>query len=502
MVLTVALATAPFAEFPAWAGGDCAVDIPASCEADATPTMAGVMGGLGGSSGRGLNGGAVGQGQATGAGAAGMSQQAAKCASKQSQCNLKNCNNDKSKVAECKKAVADKAAQFNAQSAAFGQNADGSEKTASSSGAGGAGAAALLGALAGAAMGMMMAKQQQQPPPPLPPPVATGALQLNGSLNCQMADSFQYADCDTYLTQACAGYGSQTVASMPAAIPITGTVISTPGGMAAGPDCASFSARFCSPNVTPAQGVGNPLSNGAVTQVNLAGSGEGLTSPYCQNAVANNWCTDPSFGSARAVCPSCRQVASGQSPACVANPALCLGQNSPAQLTQVQNNPACAGDPLFTPGSPYATNGTALNGMVATGSMPAVILPQSAGTPIGGGNSKSTGALGSTVASGTSGASSSGGTTGSGANREGTTLSGGGASGGGSGISTSLKVSSASITNSELVAGGGVIVASGSKATSRGPASDIEAKFGPSLFVTSTQIIRQHCLAGKLLNCP
>src|SRR5205814_5146521 len=123
------------------------------------------------------------------------------------------------------------------------------------------------------------------------------------------------------------------------------------------PDCASFNANFCGTSVAPPSPYGMQRSDGAVTQVNMSGTGEGLGTPYCSNVVASAWCSDALYGSTRAVCPSCRQMQTSTSATCAANPALCMAQNSPQQLTQIQGNPACQGDPLFTPGSPYALAG-------------------------------------------------------------------------------------------------------------------------------------------------
>lgn len=228
-----------------------------------------------------------------------------------------------------------------------------------------------LGAgLAGAAAGFLVAKAlapKGNTQSTAANPVATGSLQLNGSLNCTLADSYTYADCDGYLASACASAGSSQV---PGAPPVTGTVIANSSGMATTPNCAAFAARYCSTTLTPSRSAGNVLSNGAVTQVNLAGTGEGMGTPFCKNSVANAYCSDPTNGAARARCPSCLTQASNQSAACIANPALCLAQISPTQITQARTT--CPDDPVFSdPTSQYANGSAVATGtpVLATSSM-------------------------------------------------------------------------------------------------------------------------------------
>jgi len=71
--------------------------------------------------------------------------------------------------------------------------------------------------------------------------------------------------------------------------------------------------------------------------------------------------------------------------------------------------------------------------------------------------------------------------------------SAGGASPGQAGFHT------APVNGEDLVAAGGVIVAK-SASVSRGPASDVQAAYGPSVFAMGTQAIQARCQAGKL-NC-
>jgi hypothetical protein len=181
---------------------------------------------------------------------------------------------------------------------------------------------------------------------------------------------------------------------------------------------------------------------------------------------------------------------------CAANPALCLAQNSPQQLAAVTVGSVCSGDPLYTPGSPYALPGvtgtaaTVVAGQAAVtgGGLPVVVLPSSTasvgsgmgttvttGLPVTGGGIAVTSAAKGGVREGHAVASASG---------------------------TAMQPSSVHAGTSELIAAGGVIVAGGPSSISRGPASDVEAQFGPSLFATTSNVVRQHCQAGKLNNCP
>jgi hypothetical protein len=50
----------------------------------------------------------------------------------------------------------------------------------------------------------------------------------------------------------------------------------------------------------------------------------------------------------------------------------------------------------------------------------------------------------------------------------------------------------------EFASAGGMKPAS----VASGPATDVEGQYGPSLFTTSSQVIRRRCQAGRLNNCP
>ncbi|MGZ3721614.1 MAG: hypothetical protein ACXVA9_01705 [Bdellovibrionales bacterium] len=494
-ILTVAVAAAPVVEMPAnaVACADKMVDACQSAGNDIKTRQAMNMRTEGNKQAVGQTGNALNQ--------AAFEQNIAgdKCGDLAKECD-KECKTESDKKA-CKKQVAGEASDLKTQAAAN-----------ESSGGGMGAVAGLMGAALGAAMGMMLAKKKDTPPPPPPPVVATGALQLNGSLNCQMQDSFHYEDCNSFLTQYCASAATSAASAVGtvASNPVTGTIISSPGGgLPMTPDCMSFNSSYCSTQVTPVQPYGMTRTDGAVTQVNMAGSGEGLGTPYCASTVASAWCADPVYASARMACPACQQMQTTTSAYCAQNPAECMAQNSPQQLTQIQNQAACQGDPLFTPGSPYAVGGTAATGIATTGAinngLPVVVLPASTG---GGGLGANTvtGGAAPNPSTGIAVSSASGSKITGGAAREGTGVTAasgaaGGSSGGGMG-SLAFKTSSVHAGPSELIAAGGVIVAGGPASVSRGPASDVESQYGPSLFTTSSQVIRQHCQAGKLNNCP
>lgn len=409
-----------------------------------------------------------------------------------------DCNNacDKQKdpngFNKCKQAVVVAANKLYADGTSF--KLDGSDWALIATLAGTAG----VGALALSHMGGSSSQQQPQPSPSSTPSTSQ-ALQPNCSLNCQYADSYKYADCNTFLTQACANYGIQTSTTTTTTTPVTGTIISS-GGMSAQPDCASFNARYCSQTQAAATSGQCNLANTnpqQIAQLNMAGSGEGYSTTYCQNWIASTWC---SADSSRSVCPSCRQLQTNLSSTCQtsSDPASCLANQTTSTTT---DSTVCAGDPLSQPGGSLAGVGT------TSGSTPITSLPDSTFVTPGptASTSTSTSTTSSLPTADTSAAvssqvktqSSSAGT------RE---VAGGGTlpsdtySGGSSGgVSTGYQTSS---VNSDMIAAGGVIVARGGSATpSRGPASDVQGQTGPSLFSTGSQAISKWCHA-KVQNCP
>lgn len=141
----------------------------------------------------------------------------------------------------------------------------------------------------------------------------------------------------------------------------------------------------------------------------------------------------------REACPSCLQIAKDKSPACQQNPALCLAQNSPEQIAQAKNS--CPTDPMFADPKYAGGGGGQVPSQIGSG-LPVVILPQSVGA-----------------------------------------------------------ASQAQIkTQSAAVAGGGGYV--NRAVASQRPASDIEARYGQSVFSVSSQTIAKHCEARRYKTCP
>ncbi len=295
------------------------------------------------------------------------------------------------------------------------------------------------------------------------------ALLPNGALDCSKSDAGQYADCDQYLIGACSGQSG--------------------GGVVSG-NCAGFKNRFCAKNRTPNGVQQVELENGAVVQLNMGGNGAGQDSGYCQQAYASAYCTDAGY----AQCPACMQQQAFDSETCKDKPALCIAQNSPAQMADAKKK--CPGDPAI---ALYERAGgmNSTNGGTSTGA-PVVVLPQSAtqtlasvpgaagGVSTGGSAGISTSSVSGGVSAGTAGSGVE-----SSAAREGQTgYQGGGAVGGG--------VARSTFGNSREVASTG---GSGAESVS-GPASDVQGQFGPNLFAMGSQVIRNGCLQKKFNNCP
>jgi hypothetical protein len=230
-------------------------------------------------------------------------------------------------------------------------------------------------------------------------------------------------------------------------------------------------------------------STGAIIGMPAYGQpGEGIGTQFCQNNIAYNFCK----GAGRADCPSCLRLQQNASAICAQNPSACLASNSAAQMQQAAQT--CPTDPAFA--NPAWASGTTVP--TTTGATtpvgaggPAVILMQSvngntvssAGGSASGGNS---GALNGAVPASAGGALQEGHAAGFAGNN------GGGASGG----STFVPAS----------AGGSRELASGSGGNYRpsslgGPSSEVQAQYSQSLFVTSSQVIRNRCNTGRL-NCP
>jgi len=487
-MLTIAMVSAPFAEDSAFAN-KCTDQIIQKCQGNASASESSVIAGTGGGSITQRSGSMGSQLTQQGNNTLNQAVDCANTFDECQKCKQKDKSTSDDEVKQCQK-------QVNAQAQDMANQGQQMKKSGSDMSA----IAGMMAGVAGAALGYMMAKQQQkqnQTPPTPPPPVAYGALQLNGTLNCQMADSYQYADCANYLTQVCAPATQAATALAAQTTPTTGTIISSPGGVAAQPNCAAFNETYCSSSVTPPQADGYQRLDGVVTQVNLAGTGGGLGSPYCANTVATAWCSDAMYGASRAMCPSCLQMNTATSLACAQNPSLCLAQNTGTVAAGLPSS--CAGDPLYTAGSPYSSGaGVLATTGVPTVGVPAVMLPQNA--TLGNSGNKASGTSGS-GATGLPSTSLAGASTAhlNGAAREAASVPSG------SQLRALSMEQIMAVAHSkgpnELFGAGGVVIANGSSFVSRGPASDVSSAFGPSLFTTSTAVIRHHCQEGRLNNC-
>jgi hypothetical protein len=350
-------------------------------------------------------------------------------------------------------------------------------------------AAGLLG-LAGGMMAALMAKKNDQNQQPQIPPLPTGALQANLTVDCSKTDAGNYTECNGQLSQTC-------MTSL--STPICQTFASRYCGPATGASAASAAAAPAAPALTiPNSGVVAATGQATLFRGVMGASGEGLGTPFCKMVIATNYCSQ----SGRDRCPSCVQLAINRSPVCASDPALCLAQNSAAQIDQARQT--CPTDPAFSDPA-YAAGGGAQLPAQLQGGAPAV-LPQQDGlnqTIIG-----SAGSASSTITAGSGGGistasirsirSSSAGQSAGGKGGDGI------AEGNGRGGGGWDRVDAGSSSS-----GGGSLRATASfgkfrpsSAAQSGPASDVEDQYGLSVFALGSQTIRNRCAAGKLLNCP
>jgi len=322
---------------------------------------------------------------------------------------------------------------------------------AQSAGMGDAGA--MMGAIAGLAAAMLPMlmkkdeeeeeKQQQNP---------NSALQCgqNGcTIDCSKNDAYNYAQCDAQLAASCMNAMSDW-------------------------RCVNFANRYC--------------------------NGTGVGSPYCNRAVAYQFCSP----GGRDLCPSCLQLQKETSPGCVANPAACIGQNSPEETERMRAT--CPQDPVFA-GAGNAGFGGVAGGLPAPGPVPVAGPTPNPGLPppiLPAGTNGGTGGTGGTTGGGGTGTivtSSVGGgrdsykdkiTGGLTAKQEAAAGQGGGGYG-----AQSAGGGDVGGTGGRDTAGTG-----GYKPASTGPAPDVNGQYGPSLFTTASQIIRNRCAEAKFFHCP
>lgn len=90
--------------------------------------------------------------------------------------------------------------------------------------------------------------------------------------------------------------------------------------------CSKFTNHYC-----------GMTSGSSISSVNAPGFG----TTYCQYQVAFRYCKP----GGKDDCPSCQELENMKKPECMANPALCAGQNSPEQMEQAKQS--CPTDPKF-----------------------------------------------------------------------------------------------------------------------------------------------------------
>lgn len=448
-------------------------------------------------------------GSVTGAGAANFASAAAICEEQKKKCE-KSCtqitdqNQRKKKQQACVAYLAGKINEYNTNAAGFqdqsrqahetskaaGSDSGSNSNPGSNSGGMGGMGPALMGALAGGLLGYMLGKKQGEKDKDRDLEIidATGALQPNGTIDCSKPDAYQYSDCNAYLAQVCKNkMNSNTYAN--------------------DANCQNFAGRYCggaAAATTPPAGSQVDLGDGGVSTMTamtppIGPTGEGLTADpgFCQAVLAHNYCKT----SGRDQCPSCLQIQKNQSPACAADPTLCMAQNSPEQINQAKTS--CPTDPIFS-NPAYTQGGSA----VATkldpgGNLPVVQLPSTGSSA----DPNTTGTQ-TTVANGSgvstfsmqSAKGSAGGNAADGAAREGVATGPGSQAsygGSGSGVSAASGVRPWGANGRDVAA-----VTGGSAGPNGGPAPDVQGQFGPSLFATGTQVLKQRCQAGKLNNCP
>lgn len=369
-----------------------------------------------------------------------MGEAAGQCAASASEC-------DKCPPAEkeqCKQQVGQAAGEMKEQSAAMGD------------------ASAALGAiagLAGAMLPMLMKKDEEEEEQLQQDPNAARQCNKNGQciVYCDKNDSYRYAECDTQLAASCMNAMSDG-------------------------RCVNFANRYC--------------------------NSTGVGSPYCNRALAYQFCSRTDANGNRPAgidqCPTCAWLAKTSSAGCTQSPAECLQQPS-AEAIESQR-PYCPNDPIFVGIGNAGFGGVAGTGTGAGGTaptdpnLPPPILP-AGGT--NGGTGGSTGTGGGNAGGGGGGGpvvvtqSAVGGRDALRNNPLGSASTGGG---GGGGYSTSSTTGASGGRDTASAAGGGYATASASG--SGGPVSDVNGEFGPSLFATASQVIRNRCVAGRFYHCP
>ncbi len=430
------------------AAGACAQKVIGKCQAGGREA-----GNTDASAGNNLFGNSTTGSTETGAAGRRMSEAAGACRDMKKQCA--KC--PPAERQECEKGLDGAAGQMDAQSASMGD------------------ASAMMGAIAGlAAAAMAMANQQKKEDEE---EKNDSAFLGNGQYDCTKNDAYQFSACDNILAKSCRNAMED-------------------------PRCVAFSNRLC------AAGAG------------AAGANVG----FCNFAAAYGFCRP----GGRDQCPSCMRLLNLGSADCQANPAACIPSNS-ATVTAATLPAACGQDPLVLadPQIAAALGGGAQFGQAPVNGAPPggaglapPVLPGGGNAPVGGGGGNppvvNPGGGGAPIVGGGGGGPpvpppvGNGGGGGVGiagaAQRDGGapvgSANGVNASAGGGGVAAGTVISIASVGGG---GGGGAIregQGGGRAVANAGPAPDVSAQYGPSVFAVGTQTIRNKCAAGKFMHCP
>jgi hypothetical protein len=320
-----------------------------------------------------------------------------------------------------------------------------------SNGLGGDALAMLAAAgLMGAALAASGDKEEETPP--MPPPLDSPIDPNTGQVNCGHKDAYMLPVCDSKLADSCLNAIEDN-------------------------RCRVIAGRLC----------------------NASGPVAAAERPkLCDVMAAYDWCKNDPDG-AKQQCVSCLHLHKDSTDFCRDNPAQCQHQNSPEVVADMRTG-VCADDPAYYGQQPVTVQGPGPGpgGPAPNPALPAPILPSGGASgmvsggglpPTGGGIAPPGGGGGTIVTSSLK--SAAGGREAFNNNPTGSAEGGGyrpsSASGGG---------------------GGGTIMPSGitqrnvASNSTGGPVSDVNGEFGPSLFATSSQVIRNRCAAGRFNNCP
>lgn len=315
-------------------------------------------------------------------------------------------------------------------------------------------------ALVGGLVGYMMSKKDEKPEDL---EEDTGTLEPTGVIDCEKGDSFKYADCDAHLAQTCMAYAG------------TGNSSAI---------CTGFSLRYCDMNgqgSTPDKQVSQDVGDVSLP-VTLGGVGKGIGSAYCKAIVGSGFCKGVAEAD-RKFCPSCKQEQNLTNPACTANPSLCMPQYSQEDIAVAQQR--CPTDPAFSdPKFMAGGASTVPNVMVDEGGLPVAVVPGgTAGT-----GTTSTPAVAASVNGATVESMSA--------------MSANSNAGSASGYRQAAGMTAQSAGQTLPNVGDASTIGSASSGYSnpvqRGPASDVQGQYGPSLFSVSQQGIRGWCTTYKV----